>query len=131
MQLKEPLPPSVKPPYPPHTVVDNPQYKATPVVKIYHPVYPSKYKPLAQFLALDDGGIDYDLAYYACCLLLDNAWTRAEAKRPYFSLTPVPKLAADRVARGPDGILPAGDYYFYDPEHPDLDSKSLLSNAMG
>ncbi|KAI1406798.1 hypothetical protein F5Y13DRAFT_176309 [Hypoxylon sp. FL1857] len=115
MEFKEPLEPAVQPPYPFHTVNLAPQWNVDPVVKILHPGYPSRYKPLIEFLALDNGGIDYDFAYYGCCILIENAWTRPEADRPYFSLTSNPQGAADRVVRRDDGILPLNVYYFIDP----------------
>ncbi|OTB14860.1 hypothetical protein K445DRAFT_318770 [Daldinia sp. EC12] len=121
MEFQVPLEPAVDPPYPFHTVNLTPQWNVTPIVKILHPGYPSRYKPLMEFLALDNGGIYYDLAYYACCLVVDNAWIRPEADRPYFSLTSKPQDAVDRIVRPDDGILPTNVYYFIDPTFPDPD----------
>ncbi|KAI1475098.1 hypothetical protein F4774DRAFT_398407 [Daldinia eschscholtzii] len=113
MEFQVPLEPAVDPPYPFHTVNLTPQWNVTPIVKILHPGYPSRYKPLMEFLALDNGGIDYDLAYYV--------WIRPEADRPYFSLTSKPQDAVDRIVRPGDGILPTNVYYFIDPTFPDPD----------
>ncbi|KAI0839976.1 hypothetical protein F5Y06DRAFT_19597 [Hypoxylon sp. FL0890] len=115
MEFKEALDAAIQPLVPHHSGVP-PQYKTAPLLQIFHPFYSNKFKPLMQFLALDSGGIDYDLAYYACCLLVGNAWTRPEALQPYFSLTRKYD-ESKRIIRPDNGILPANKYYFHDPQY--------------
>lgn len=103
--------------FPAHTTGIVPRFLTLPLVKIRHPSYPTNHKSLMEFLAVDNGGIDYDLAYYACCLLVDNAWIREESNRPYFSLIPTPNGRFERPA---NGILPVNVYYFHDPLYPTL-----------
>ncbi|KAI0835617.1 hypothetical protein F5Y06DRAFT_305845 [Hypoxylon sp. FL0890] len=116
MEFKPLMEPAVPPLFPAHTIDILPRYLTAPFVSIRHPYYPINHKALMEFLAFDNGGIDYDLAYYACCLLVDNAWIREEADRPYFSLIPTPN---GRFTRPADGILPANVYYFHDPLYAD------------
>ncbi|KAK6948205.1 hypothetical protein Daesc_009969 [Daldinia eschscholtzii] len=53
-----------------------------PVIEIFHPGYLESYCPLLQFVAWDDGGVDYNLVYYACCILVGNAWPDDEEPDP-------------------------------------------------
>ncbi|KAI0385907.1 hypothetical protein F5Y04DRAFT_245022 [Hypomontagnella monticulosa] len=43
-------------------------------VEVRHPGYPEVYNSLLQFPALENDGVDYDMVYYACCILTDNCW---------------------------------------------------------
>ncbi|KAI1465583.1 uncharacterized protein F4812DRAFT_461275 [Daldinia caldariorum] len=83
-----------------------------PSVEIRHPDYDAGHALLFRFPAFDDG-IEYNIVWTACCIVLGNAWTRAEADRPYLSLTQTRGSPALVVPA--DGILSVGAYYLHDP----------------
>ncbi|OTA62277.1 hypothetical protein K449DRAFT_465061 [Hypoxylon sp. EC38] len=94
-----------------------------PFVQIHHPGYPDFYPPLLSFLPFDDGGIDYDIAYYACCILAGNVWQRDEdttstesqdeERKPKAYLATSAKPSATPITRPADGILRDKKYYFH------------------
>ncbi|KAI0377890.1 hypothetical protein F5Y04DRAFT_262940 [Hypomontagnella monticulosa] len=100
-----PLDSPVKPPVPPHTIptTEHPtiDLRLTAGVDICHPGYPDIYNALLHFPALEDGGVDFDMVYHACCILVGNCWDSDEdASR----CRPTPQQASTTVAsaRPPD-----------------------------
>ncbi|KAI2627874.1 hypothetical protein GGS26DRAFT_122280 [Hypomontagnella submonticulosa] len=64
-------------------------------LEVYHPGYTNAQPALLRFLAVDDGGVDYDVVYYACCILVGNDWA------------PPRSLAHRRSASGPSAAGPS------------------------
>ncbi|KAI1093369.1 hypothetical protein F5B19DRAFT_501202 [Rostrohypoxylon terebratum] len=124
MQFKSPFPLVITPLIPPHSTqatVDGIHAVETEVsgVSIFHSGYPLGYSPLLYFPALDDGGIDYNLAYLACCILVGNSWPRDERDNtncPYLAESSDP--AAPHLTRPLDGILRKSSYYLFVPACP-------------
>ncbi|KAI1091179.1 hypothetical protein F5B19DRAFT_493708 [Rostrohypoxylon terebratum] len=122
MQLKTPFPLAITPPIPPHSRGSGAPAVETEVsaggVNIFHSGYQSYYSPLLYFPTFDDGGIDYNLAYLACCILVGNAWPRSgdDSNCPY--LAESCDRTAPRVSRPPDGILRKSSYYLFVPACP-------------
>ncbi|KAI0179784.1 hypothetical protein GGR52DRAFT_568554 [Hypoxylon sp. FL1284] len=95
-------------------------------VDIYHSNYPGM-KSLISFNCSDDGGVDYNIAYYATTLLAGNMWKESEGRNHtvkhedrddgdcYFSRT----LKPEPIEVPRNDILPAGVYYFFVPGHDD------------
>ncbi|KAI0842063.1 hypothetical protein F5Y06DRAFT_167050 [Hypoxylon sp. FL0890] len=89
-------------------------------IDIYHPGYPGT-KPLLSLHASDDGGVDYTVAYYACCIVAGNKWSEAEGRKAdrgendaFLSRSAAPKPIA--IPR--DNIMRAKRYYFHVPGYP-------------
>ncbi|KAI0835347.1 hypothetical protein F5Y06DRAFT_306306 [Hypoxylon sp. FL0890] len=120
MDFKEPLPAMIQPSIPFHSG-RKPQTRAIQLVEIYHPLYPDRFCPILKLMALDNGGVDYDLIYYACCLLVENAWKRVEHCRPFLSSSRLYDPAL-RVVRPDNGILPAAKYFLHDPTYAGIQS---------
>ncbi|XXG99541.1 hypothetical protein Hte_005880 [Hypoxylon texense] len=92
-------------------------------IDIYHPGYPGM-KPLLSFNSSDNGGVDYTIVYYACCIVAGNIWNDSEGRNhtkkhrnrtkddPYLSKTmkQVPMPIPD------DDIIPPGHYFFHVPK---------------
>ncbi|KAI0835339.1 hypothetical protein F5Y06DRAFT_299757 [Hypoxylon sp. FL0890] len=103
----------------------DPSDSLIPSINIYHPGYSKEYSPLLRFLALDDGGIDYDLVYYACHVITGNVYleeeqTTSDTVRNEEASSPKSYLAessdvltATPLIRPPDGILRKKTYYFH------------------
>lgn len=75
-------------------------------IDIRHPAYPDTNPALLRFNAVDDGGIDYDTAFLACCIITGNTWSRGwlahrETEGQF-----------QRVDRLTDGVLRDSVYYF-------------------
>ncbi|KAI1771491.1 hypothetical protein F4818DRAFT_205258 [Hypoxylon cercidicola] len=51
-------------------------FVSKPTIGIRHPAYPDRARALLSFPALDDDGVDYDLAITACYLIVENPWPR-------------------------------------------------------
>ncbi|KAI0122807.1 hypothetical protein F4814DRAFT_410010 [Daldinia grandis] len=100
-------------------------------INIYHPGYPDIYNPLLRFLALDDGGVNYDLVYYACCIIAGNVGIQppeapqakdhharshgaiSESTRPEAYLATSSSPGATPVTPPSDGILREKLYFFH------------------
>ncbi|KAI2601696.1 hypothetical protein GGR54DRAFT_645781 [Hypoxylon sp. NC1633] len=103
--------------------------RGVPKVSIFHPGYEKKYPPIFQFPALDDGGISYDVVYYACCIVTGNNWPSGddEAKigtdefdaKAYPYLTKTNDHTAPAVDRPADGVLRGSRYFLYVPGYMD------------
>ncbi|KAI1388977.1 uncharacterized protein F4822DRAFT_404584 [Hypoxylon trugodes] len=100
MDLKQPLSPLIS--------QDAATAEEVPSIDIHHPCYPT---PLLNFPALDDGGADYNLVFYACCILVGNAWFPVNA-RAYLTLTPDP---SNPIPISADGILREKKYWLHLP----------------
>ncbi|KAF3064414.1 hypothetical protein GL218_01326 [Daldinia childiae] len=72
LELKTVLSPPVQPPVDSSSTDECVKGAVISAINIYHPGYPDTYNPLLRFLALDDGGVYYDLVYYACCIIAGN-----------------------------------------------------------
>ncbi|KAI2464944.1 hypothetical protein F4781DRAFT_411023 [Annulohypoxylon bovei var. microspora] len=119
MEFKEPLPLIITPPIRPHSTDTSSAVQTTvPGVSIYHPGY-SGYFPLLYFPALDDNGIDYNLAYLACCILVGNTWPRNGngADCPYLAESADPN--APHVSCPSDHVLRRSSYYLFVPACPE------------
>ncbi|KAF3064450.1 hypothetical protein GL218_02770 [Daldinia childiae] len=89
-------------------------------VSVYHPYYPytKGHNPMLEFLTTD-GGAQYLMVYYACCILADNCMQANEgrvctnANGPFLSAT---QTIDGRIAVPVNDILPAGDYFFVIPD---------------
>jgi hypothetical protein len=99
------------PPRPPPETATS---RTIPTVSFRHPAYPdfdSGFLLLSAVDGDDDGdGLDYDTAFYACCIVTGNKWNDgwlAEKKGDAF----------DRVNRPHDGILRGKIYYFLLGDH--------------
>ncbi|KAI0885056.1 uncharacterized protein GGS22DRAFT_138037 [Annulohypoxylon maeteangense] len=120
MEFKEPFPAVVAPPIPPHSTDTSTAVQTTVLgVSIFHPGYPQGYFPLLYFPALDDDGIDYNLAYLACCILVGNTWPRNgnDGNCPYLAETSDP--GARRITCPPDSVLRKSSYYLFVPACPE------------
>ncbi|KAI4858569.1 hypothetical protein F4820DRAFT_442211 [Hypoxylon rubiginosum] len=89
-------------------------------IDFYHPGYVNM-PPLFTARASDDGGVHYNVAYYACCIIAGNVWHDDEGRtddtlQPFFSSTPAP---TSRIPAPADGILRGAEYYFQVPLHVD------------
>ncbi|KAI1371146.1 hypothetical protein F4677DRAFT_319564 [Hypoxylon crocopeplum] len=100
-----------------------PSGRIIPKVKIYHPEYPNNYSAMLQFDALDNDGVDYDLVYYACGILVGNNWPHNDEDRQrdpkahyYLSSSTTPSTGLVQLPTG--GILPKGTYYLHVPNSP-------------
>lgn len=88
--------------------VGTPATRSPRVVEFLHPAYPDGANLLLGLYALDDGGIDYDTAHAACCIIANNSWglgflaERRPAADGRVTYEPVPR----------DQILSAASYYF-------------------
>ncbi|KAI1473280.1 hypothetical protein F4774DRAFT_405077 [Daldinia eschscholtzii] len=100
----------IKPPH--QAAVPFSQPSIPPFVKIRHPHYDLGHSLLFNFPALDDG-IEYDIVWTACCIVLGNAWTRPEKDQPYLSLSR--PRGSPAIVVPANGILPVGTYYLHDP----------------
>ncbi|KAI2601784.1 hypothetical protein GGR54DRAFT_626968 [Hypoxylon sp. NC1633] len=83
----------------------------------YHPSYPGNHR-LLTLHASDDGGLYYDVAYYACCVVAGNIWTQYQGKDPEQKEHPFLSESRDRSEpRATDNILRAKRYYFHVPKY--------------
>ncbi|OTB17531.1 hypothetical protein K445DRAFT_30787, partial [Daldinia sp. EC12] len=80
---------------------------------ILHPGYSEAYNPLLRFLTFRNEGVDYDLVYYAACIVAGNVWSDTPA--PFF--TKGASADSTRVTRPDDGILRDDQYYFHVPKY--------------
>jgi len=84
-------------------------------IRFRHPAYPESTPDLLQLCAVDgygsdaDGGIDYDTAFVACCLVTGNTW-----RTGWLALKEIGADGATfrRVGRPDDAILREPVYYF-------------------
>jgi len=74
-------------------------------IDIRHPAYPDTNPALLRLNAVDDGGVDYDIAFVACCIVTGNTWARA------WLATRDADGRLQRAARPPDGVLREATYY--------------------
>ncbi|KAI0486784.1 hypothetical protein F4859DRAFT_466901 [Xylaria cf. heliscus] len=84
---------------------------------IYHPAYP-KSRALAVFAACDEGGVHYNVVYYACCIISCNVWSDDEGRNrssdtPFLSETPDP----NPITVPDDNILLSPHYWFHVPNY--------------
>ncbi|KAI1106806.1 hypothetical protein F4804DRAFT_285930 [Jackrogersella minutella] len=98
-----------------------------PVIRIFHPGYPEIYSPLLQFVAWDDGGVDYNIVYHACCIIVqcavDNSLvftatahlSEPNSLSPYLSLAKEPEKP---IPPPTDGILREKKYFLHLPRFP-------------
>ncbi|KAK6954262.1 hypothetical protein Daesc_004229 [Daldinia eschscholtzii] len=92
------------------------------MVEICHPNYGSD-SPMI-LLRTADGGVQYLIAYYACCIVANNVWQEDEgrdlqnADGPFLSTSKDP---SDRITIPSDDLLPAGRYFFHVPSFPNGD----------
>ncbi|KAI0112007.1 hypothetical protein F4814DRAFT_424426 [Daldinia grandis] len=104
-------------PPPPSTRSMDPNYLL--YVRIFHPYYPpgAGRDPMLRFLT-SDGGAQYLMVYYACCILAGNCMKDDEGRdntnlsSPFLSRTQYMK---DRIKVPANDILETGDYYFIMP----------------
>ncbi|KAI1408396.1 hypothetical protein F5Y13DRAFT_204927 [Hypoxylon sp. FL1857] len=66
--------PDMRGPMPVPTLPDlnDPDTCAPDRLMVYHPKLP--YGPMLDFACADNGGVNYDLVYYACCIVAGNCW---------------------------------------------------------
>ncbi|KAI1482854.1 hypothetical protein F4774DRAFT_252382 [Daldinia eschscholtzii] len=109
-----------RPPSPvPFTRLDN---RLANLVEICHPNYNSDFPMI--LLRTTDGGVQYLIAYYACCIVANNVWQEDEgrdlqnADGPFLSTSKDP---SDRITIPSDDLLPAGTYFFHVPSFPNGD----------
>ncbi|KAI1479378.1 hypothetical protein F4774DRAFT_426007 [Daldinia eschscholtzii] len=109
-------------------------------VRIFHPYYPpaEAHDPMLQFMATD-GGAQYLMVYYACCIVANNCMKEDEGRvltnkeGPFLSTSP---SAEDRITVPVNDILEPGNYYFIvpsasdAPEAPSSSSPSFLSRGL-
>lgn len=88
---------------------------------VYHPGYPGS-KPLLSFHASDNGGVDYTVVYYACCIVAGNVWAESEGRKldrnekdAFLSRS----VQATPIAIPKDNILRAKRYFFHVPNYED------------
>ena len=75
-------------------------------IEFRHPAYPDSAPALLRLSAVDDGGIDFDTAFLACCVITGNTWSSAWlAQRGR-------EGRLQRLARPLDGILRDSVYHF-------------------
>jgi len=81
------------------------------LVEFRHPAYPDTFQPLLRLGAIDNDrnekpGVDYDVAFLACCIITGNTWHTGwlACKDAAGSL--------QEMHRPDDGILTGGTYYF-------------------
>ncbi|KAI2466469.1 hypothetical protein F4781DRAFT_434343 [Annulohypoxylon bovei var. microspora] len=121
MEFKDRLSPIVQPSLPAHVLdTSDAVQPIVPTVRICHPGYPEGSSPLLLFRAVDDGGVDYNVVYIACCILVGNAWPRDEyddVLSPY--LAESSSKTAPAVSCPIDGILRRREYYFFVPGFPE------------
>ncbi|KAI8963049.1 hypothetical protein F5Y11DRAFT_169314 [Daldinia sp. FL1419] len=111
--------PQIKPLLLPPTPIPNNKIKYS-AVNIYHPGYGTVYLPLLRFITFHDEGVDYDLVFYAACIVAGNVWSDNPA--PYLTET-TDDNSPPHVTRPDDGILHGEEYFFYvprceDPQYP-------------
>ncbi|KAI1766834.1 hypothetical protein GGR53DRAFT_484565 [Hypoxylon sp. FL1150] len=116
----------LKPHLPPPSTPGGPSRRNVLKVEVKHPGYPATYSPLLRFDALDyhetgPKGVNYNLVYYACGILVGNTWPDNQEEgqchpKSYYYLTATTAPSADPVLCPDDGILPAGTYYLYVPD---------------
>ncbi|KAI1207851.1 uncharacterized protein F4807DRAFT_433513 [Annulohypoxylon truncatum] len=104
------LKPAFNPPVPLPTNIEDFDFPST--INIYHPGYPDSYGALLRFLAVDNGGVDYDLIYYACCIITGNAWLH-DGVQSHGYLAQSANSLATPITRPTDGILRGETYYFH------------------
>lgn len=80
------------------------------IVKILHPDYPAAENTLLHLRALDDGGIDYDIALVACSIVTGNTSTG------FFAVQNANGPRLERIARPDDNILRGFEYVFQLPD---------------
>ncbi|KAI1459957.1 hypothetical protein F4805DRAFT_419345 [Annulohypoxylon moriforme] len=82
-------------------------------VSIYHPAYATSH-PLLRFQRSDNGGVDYGLVYYACCIIAGNIWKDDEGcnERRIRETTPSHRHAgpdAPEISLDPPLLIPTED----------------------
>ncbi|KAI8960897.1 hypothetical protein F5Y11DRAFT_328444 [Daldinia sp. FL1419] len=90
-------------------------------IYIYHPYYTKedKFSSMLRFITTD-GGVQYLMLYYACCILADNCMKDDEGRdpavtnSPFLSKSPKPE---DRIKIPTNDIIEAGTYYFIKPSN--------------
>ncbi|KAI1472024.1 uncharacterized protein F4812DRAFT_202598 [Daldinia caldariorum] len=111
--------PRIKPVLPPPIPATVGLMEETGGMSILHPGYSNGYTPLLRFLTFRDEGVDYDMVYYAACIVAGNVWSDIPA--PF--LTKEADPGSPHVTRPDDGILRDNQYYFHvpkceDPKYP-------------
>ncbi len=89
------------------------------VVRFRHPAYPGA-PPLLVLVAADGGGLNFDLALTACCIIADSDWDNgylAQAR---------PGASLQRVDRPEDGLLHDLEYFFCATDDPCCMPTTLL-----
>ncbi|KAI1464524.1 uncharacterized protein F4812DRAFT_462582 [Daldinia caldariorum] len=97
-------------------------------IRVFHPYYPPTkgHDPMLQFKATD-GGAQYLMVYYACCILANNCMQEDEGRDnnnpdgPFLSKSPT---SDGRIQVSLNDILEPGNYYFIMP------SFSVVSDAL-
>ncbi|KAI1271415.1 hypothetical protein F5Y07DRAFT_404391 [Xylaria sp. FL0933] len=94
-------------------------------IYIRHPGYP-KAPALAVFAASDEGGIHYNMVYYACCIIACNVWHADEGRSldketPFLSetsaLNPI-EVPRDNILQTPYPVTPNFDNWKFPPAIP-------------
>ncbi|KAI0096173.1 hypothetical protein F4776DRAFT_669576 [Hypoxylon sp. NC0597] len=62
-------------------------------IDIYHPAY-DDLDPLLTLRASDNGGVHYNVAYYACCILAGNLWKENEGRSTRSSIPSAAQVLA-------------------------------------
>lgn len=87
-----------KSPLTPPRVTDSDRYDSSCIIRIFHPAYPQTV-PLLQLGAFEPGGgIDFDFALTACCIVTGNTFAVGWLAKKVSG-------AFERIARPDDGIL--------------------------
>jgi hypothetical protein len=95
--------PPLTPPAATHTLGTAPR-----AVRFRHPAYPSSAPDLLVLMATDgDGGLDFDIALTACCIVADTNWDDG-----YLAQTVAGNNVLQRVDRPQDGLLRGFEYFF-------------------
>ncbi|KAI8959464.1 hypothetical protein F5Y11DRAFT_333121 [Daldinia sp. FL1419] len=83
------------------------------IVEIRHPGYSVEHPALLQFIQFQNQGVEYDLVYYAACIIAGNVWS--DNPKPYF--TRGRNCNSTPISRPVDGILRDDQYYFHVPSY--------------
>lgn len=86
------------------------------LIHFRHPAYSDNEPDLLRLHAVDGDGIDYDVAFLACCIVTSNTWHDGWLAQKNISDSSSDSFI--RVHRPDDGLLRGDKYYFLLGHHP-------------